>query len=154
MEELRISPIRNGTVIDHIPQGQSIDVLHILGIDESTRDTVSVAMNVPSEQMGKKDIVKVEGREIEEDEAAIIALIAPEVTVNMIREYDVVEKYEVSMPDCIVGILDCPNPNCITNTDEPVETRFNVVVPHEMESAELQCHYCETVVKGDVTDLL
>jgi len=148
MEELKIKPIEDGTVIDHIPQGQSLNVLRVLGVDSSTRDVVSVAMNVPSDAMGRKDIVKVEDREIGSKEADIIALIAPDVTVNVIRGFEVRDKYEVSMPDEIRGVLDCPNPNCITNTREPVETIFDV------RDGEIRCDYCGTVLSDDVADHL
>ena len=148
MEELKIKPIEDGTVIDHIPQGQSLNVLRVLGVDSSTRDVVSVAMNVPSDAMGRKDIVKVEDREIGSKEADIIALIAPDATVNVIRGFEVRDKYEVSMPDEIRGVLDCPNPNCITNTREPVETIFDV------RDGEIRCDYCGTVLSDDVADHL
>lgn len=148
MEELKIRPIEDGTVIDHIPRGQSLNVLRVLGVDTSTRDVVSVAMNVPSEAMGRKDIVKVEDREIGSKEADIIALIAPDATVNVVRDFDVSEKYDVSMPDEIRGVLDCPNPNCVTNTREPVETVFDVL------DGEIRCEYCGTVLSDEVAEHL
>lgn len=148
MKEMKIRPIEDGTVIDHIPQGQALNVLRVLGVDSSTRDVVSVAMNVPSDAMGRKDIVKVEDREIGSKEADIIALIAPDATVNVVRDFDVSEKYEVSMPDEIRGVLDCPNPNCITNTREPVETVFDVL------DGEIRCEYCGTVLSDEVAEHL
>lgn len=146
MEELRIRPIRDGTVIDHIERGRALEVLRVLGVDSSTRDVVSVAMNVPSEKMGAKDVVKVEGREIGSTEADVIALISPEATVNVVREYDVQDKYSVSMPEDISGVLECPNPSCITNGGEPVETRFEV-----KGDAELRCSYCDEVLDDEVS---
>lgn len=148
MEELKIRPIEDGTVIDHIPRGQSLNVLRVLGVDTSTRDVVSVAMNVPSDAMGRKDIVKVEDREIGSKEADIIALIAPDATVNVVRDFEVREKYEVSMPEEIRGVLDCPNPNCVTNTNEPVETVFDV------RDGEIRCEYCGTVLSEEVAQYL
>lgn len=148
MEDLRIKPIRNGTVIDHIREGQALNVLAILGVDGATTDVVSVAMNVPSDALGKKDVVKIEGREVGSREADIIALIAPTATVNVIRDHEVVEKHDVEMPDAIDAVIDCPNANCITNTDEPVETRFAVL------DGELRCDYCEHVITGDITQHL
>ncbi len=148
MDELRIRPIRNGTVIDHISQGQAVNVLKILGIDSSTRDVVSVGMNVNSDRLGRKDIVKTEGREIDSSEADIISMIAPTATVNVIRDFEVKEKYEVSMPDEIVGLLECQNQNCVTNTKEPVKTRFDVV------EGEPRCSYCDEVLSGDITQHL
>ncbi len=149
MEELRIRPIRDGTVIDHIERGRALEVLKILGVDSSTRDVVSVAMNVPSERMDVKDVVKVEGREIGSTEADIIALLAPRATVNVVRDYDVQEKYLVSMPTEIEGVVECPNPSCITNDREPVETSFDVV-----EDAVLRCSYCGEVLEGEVSEHL
>lgn len=148
MEELKIQPIRNGTVVDHIPQGQALNVLRVLGVDSSTRDVVSVAMNVPSDEMGRKDIVKVEGRRIDSKEADLIALIAPDATVNVVADYDVTEKHDVSMPDEIRGVLDCPNPSCITNTREPVETVFDV------RDGEIRCEYCGTVLTDEIAEHL
>ncbi|MFP4631971.1 MAG: aspartate carbamoyltransferase regulatory subunit [Halobacteriales archaeon] len=147
MEELRIRPIRDGTVVDHITRGRALDVLRVLGVDSGTRSVVSVAMNVSSERMDAKDVVKIEGREIGSREADLIALIAPLATVNVVREYDVTEKYSVSMPEEIRGVLVCPNPSCITNTDEPVETRFVVE-----GDGEVRCGYCDEVISGDVAD--
>jgi len=148
MEELKIRPIRNGTVVDHIPRGQALNVLRVLGVDSSTRDVVSVAMNVPSDAMGRKDIVKVEDTEIDSTEADVIALIAPDATVNVVRDYEVREKYQVSMPDEIRGVLSCPNPNCITNSREPVETVFDV------RDAEMRCDFCGTVLGDEIADHL
>ncbi|MDZ7687514.1 MAG: aspartate carbamoyltransferase regulatory subunit [Halobacteriales archaeon] len=148
MEELKIRPIEDGTVIDHIPRGQALNVLRVLGVDSSTREVVSVAMNVPSDAMGRKDIVKVEDREIGSKEADIIALIAPDATVNVIRDFEVREKYEVSMPDEIRGVLSCSNPNCVTNTREPVETVFDV------RDGGIRCEYCGTVLSDEIADYL
>ena len=148
MEELKIKPIENGTVIDHIPRGQALNVLRVLGVDSSTREVVSVAMNVPSDAMGRKDIVKVEDREIGSKEAEIIALIAPDATVNVVRDFEVRDKYEVSMPDEIRGVLSCSNPNCVTNTREPVDTVFDV------RDGEIRCDYCGTVLSDEIADHL
>ena len=89
--ELRVSKIRDGTVIDHIAGGQALNVLAILGVDAASGDTVSVAMNVPSDRLGTKDIVKVEGRELSQDEVDVLSLIAPAATINIVRDFDVVE---------------------------------------------------------------
>jgi len=148
MEELKIRPIENGTVIDHIPRGQALNVLRVLGVDSSTREVVSVAMNVPSDAMGRKDIVKVEDSEIGSKEAEIIALIAPDATVNVIRDFEVRDKYEVSMPDEVRGVLSCSNPNCVTNTREPVDTVFDV------RDGEIRCEYCGTVLSDEIAELL
>ena len=142
--QLRVSKIPRGTVIDHIRAGQALNVLAILGIDGTAGETVSVGMNIPSDQMGHKDIVKVEGRELSQDEVDVLSLITPEATINIIREYEVVEKQYLERPERVVGVLSCPNHNCITNADEPVETAFEVL------DDGVRCEYCETIVREDL----
>ncbi|ESS03629.1 MAG: aspartate carbamoyltransferase, regulatory subunit [uncultured archaeon A07HR67] len=142
--ELRVSKIRNGTVIDHVEGGQALNVLAILGIDGSEGLGVSVGMNVPSDRLGRKDLVKVEGRELSQSEVDVLSLIAPEATINIIREFEVVEKNRVTRPDRVVGVLSCPNRNCITNADEPVDTRFEVVADG------VRCDYCATVLRSEL----
>ena len=144
-KELKVKPIKNGTVIDHIKANKALSVLKILGLpNEET--AVTVAMNVQSSLMGSKDIVKVEGRELESREVDKIALIAPKATINIIRDYEIVGKGKVKLRDEINGILNCLNPNCITNTGEPVETKFYVIVK---EPVILRCYYCERIMDAD-----
>ncbi|GAA0197814.1 aspartate carbamoyltransferase regulatory subunit [Haladaptatus pallidirubidus] len=145
--ELRVSKIRNGTVIDHIRAGQALNVLAILGIDGSDGsdgEAVSVGMNVPSDRMGRKDIVKVEGRELSQNEVDVLSLIAPDASINIIREYEVAEKHRLERPTEVVGILSCPNSNCITTKDEPVESKFEV-----LEDG-VRCEYCDTIIRTDL----
>jgi aspartate carbamoyltransferase regulatory subunit len=142
--QLRVSKIPRGTVIDHIRAGQALNVLAILGIDGTAGETVSVGMNIPSDQMGHKDIVKVEGRELSQDEVDVLSLITPEATINIIREYEVVEKQYLERPERVVGVLSCPNHNCITNANEPVETKFDVL------DDGVRCEYCETIIREDL----
>ena len=142
--KLRVSKIRNGTVIDHVTAGQALNVLAILEIDGSGGESVSVGMNVPSDRIGDKDVVKVEGRELSSAEVDVLSLIAPEATINIIREYDVVRKTRVQRPDSVRGVLECPNPSCITNAGEPVAAEFDVL------EEGLRCRYCETIVRDGV----
>lgn len=142
--ELRVSKIRNGTVIDHVSGGQALNVLSILGIDGSEGLGVSVVMNVPSDRLGRKDVVKVEDRELSQSEVDVISLIAPEATINIIREFDVIEKNRVDRPETVVGLLSCPNRNCITNGNEPVETKFAVV------EEGVRCAYCGTIIREEL----
>lgn len=146
--ELRVSKIRNGTVIDHVRAGQALNVLAILGIDGSEGESVSVGMNVPSDRLANKDIVKVEGRELSQDEVDVLSLIAPDATINIVRDYDVVEKHRVERPETVEGILRCPNAGCITNADEPVTSRFDVL------SDGVRCAYCESIVRDDIPSLI
>jgi aspartate carbamoyltransferase regulatory subunit len=139
MKELKIQPIKDGTVIDHITAGNAIKVLHIMGIPRTNSSTVSVAMNVKS-KMGKKDIVKVENRELDPHEMDKIALIAPKATINIIRNYEVKEKHKVVLPEEIIGIVKCSNPTCVSNYNEPVKSRFTVTCT---EPLRIKCYYCE-----------
>jgi aspartate carbamoyltransferase regulatory subunit len=144
--ELRVSKIRNGTVIDHVAAGQALNVLAILGIDGTAGESVSVGMNVPSDRLGRKDIVKVEDRELSQSEVDVLSLIAPEATINIVRDYEVVEKNRVERPDRVVGVLSCPNHNCITNAEEPVDSEFTVIPDG------LRCEYCGTFVRDSFAD--
>jgi aspartate carbamoyltransferase regulatory subunit len=139
MKPMKIPRIKNGTVIDHITAGNAIKVLHILDIPQQQGSIVSVAINVKS-QMGKKDIVKIENREIAHQEVDKIALIAPKATINIIRNYEVTEKHKVILPNELVGIAQCSNPTCISNGGEPVQSRFIVV---DKEKPRIRCYYCE-----------
>jgi aspartate carbamoyltransferase regulatory subunit len=142
--QLRVSKIENGTVVDHVTAGQALNVLALLGIDGSSGEAVSVAMNVPSERLGRKDVLKIENRELSEAELDVLSLIAPEATINIIREYDVVEKKRVERPDRVVGVLACDNPECITNADEPVEAKFRVL------DDGVRCEYCGSIIREDL----
>ncbi|RLG30712.1 aspartate carbamoyltransferase regulatory subunit [Methanosarcinales archaeon] len=139
MKELRVQPIKQGTVIDHITAGQAVNVLRILKIPKSVNSVVSVAINVKS-KIGRKDIVKVENRELDPHEVDKIALIAPKATINIIRDYEVVEKHRVQLPDELVGIVKCSNPTCISNSNEPVKSRFLVI---NKDPTQIKCYYCE-----------
>jgi aspartate carbamoyltransferase regulatory subunit len=142
--ELRVSKIRNGTVIDHVTGGQALNVLAILGIDGAGGESVSVGMNVPSHRLGQKDIVKVENRELSQSEVDVLSLIAPEATINIVRDYEVVDKLRVERPERVVRVLSCPNRNCITNADEPVVSKFDVL------SDGVRCAYCGTIIREDI----
>ncbi len=144
VKELYVKKIRNGTVIDHISAGHALDVLKILGIGSGEGDTVSVAMNVPSKTPSKKDIVKVENRELKPGEVDKIALIAPNATINIIRDYEVVEKTRVKLPDSIRGTVKCANPACVSNAGEPVEPKFMV---ERQDPLRLRCFYCSRIME-------
>ncbi len=149
--ELKVKPIKNGTVIDHITANKALAVLKILGIP-SKKSAVTIAMNVPSSQMGNKDIVKIEGRELAPKEVDKIALIAPQATINIVRDYEIVEKGKVDLLKQIKDILNCLNPNCITNTEEPVTTRFYVM---GKKPVILRCYYCERIMdEGEIESQL
>lgn len=143
-QELRVSKIKSGTVIDHIAAGQAQNVLAILGIDGSNGETVSIGMNIPSDRLGKKDIVKVESRELSQNELDVLSLIAPAATINIVRDYDVIEKHRVERPTEVTGVLQCPNHNCVTTENEPVESKFVVL------DDGVRCDYCDTIIREDL----
>jgi aspartate carbamoyltransferase regulatory subunit len=148
---LRVSKIKNGTVIDHITKGHALDVVKILGIDGHSGKVVTIAMNVPSGKLGVKDIVKIEGRELNPEEVDKIALIAPHATINIIRNYKVTEKQRVKLPSILHGIVKCTKPSCISNSEnEPVKPIFYV---EKEEPLRLRCHYCGNIIeKGDILE--
>jgi aspartate carbamoyltransferase regulatory subunit len=138
-KQVRVSKIKDGTVIDHISGGYALDVVKILGITGHERQVVTIAINVPSKQFRTKDIVKIEGRAVNQQEANRIALIAPRATINIVRDYVVVEKQEVKLPKIIEDIIRCINPTCISNSIEPVAPKFSV---ESEEPLLLKCRYC------------
>lgn len=146
-KELKVSKIKEGTVIDHIDAGRALIVLKILGITGEEGFTVAVLMNVPSRKLGRKDIVKVEGVELREDQVNKITLVAPSATINIIRDYEVAEKVKVSVPPVIEGVLKCVNPNCITNQPrEPVKPHFKVAAVRPLK---VVCKYCGSELGQD-----
>ncbi len=145
---LHVSKIRDGTVIDHITGGHALDVVRILGITGKEQKVITIAMNVPSKRFKRKDIVKIDGRELNPQEVHKIALLAPHATINIIRNYKVVEKQRVKLPGHIENIIRCANPACISNSNEPVEAKFYV---RSEDPLVLKCHYCGYIIeKKDV----
>ena len=136
----RVTAIKNGTVIDHIPAGKALSVLKMLGIGGDMSNPVSLVMNVPSQKMGGKDIIKVEDRELTQNELDRLALEAPDATVAIIRAYLVAEKLEINLTDEVVNVARCTFSNCITvNPREPLPHRLIVV---NREPLQLRCRYC------------
>ncbi|WP_304124975.1 aspartate carbamoyltransferase regulatory subunit [Methanosphaera cuniculi] len=137
--ELKVKPIRNGTVIDHIKQNRALNILSMLNLpDDET--SIMVAINVESPDMQHKDIIKIEGRELSQEEVDKLVLLAPKATLNIIRDYEIVKKSQLQLNDEITDVVECSNPNCITNTNEPIENKFKVV---SKEPLLLKCHFCE-----------
>lgn len=144
-EKLIVRKIKDGTVIDHIPAGRALVVLKVLGITGQEGNIIALVMNVESKKLGKKDIIKIEGRELKSDEVNKIALIAPNATINIIKDYRVVKKMKVQIPDVIEGLISCVNPNCISNQPrEPIKSRLKVI---SREPLILQCEYCGRYIK-------
>ncbi|GHT06995.1 aspartate carbamoyltransferase regulatory chain [Bacteroidia bacterium] len=143
-KELQVAALENGTVIDHIPNDQLFKVVSLLGIKKSTTP-VTIGYGLDSKKMGKKGIIKIADKFFKADEIDRISLIAPSSQLNIIRDYEVVEKKIVELPDELVGIVKCNNPKCITN-NEPMKTRFQVI---DKDNITLKCEYCEMKTKKE-----
>lgn len=139
-KRLSVSAIKNGTVIDHIPAKSLFKVISILGLD-SFDHQITFGTNLGSTKLGQKAIIKVSEKTFVDDEINRIAIVAPEARLNIIEDYEVVEKKVVEVPNEIRGIVKCVNPKCITN-NEDITTRFQVIKKKEIS---LKCHYCEKI---------
>jgi len=148
-KELKIPAIKEGTVIDHIPSRATFKVLRILELREF-KQVVSVIINLASKVMGKKGIIKVGNRFLTKEEVNKIAILAPNATVNIIKDYKVKEKISVKLPDSLVKIIKCSNPKCITN-NERINTVFNVI---SKSPVQVMCHHCERVMETDEIALI
>ena len=136
---LSVSAIKNGSVIDHIPQGQAINIIQLLKLADK-KNQMTVGLNLKSDRSGLKDLIKIQNRELSEADAANIAVLAPGATINIIKDYEVGKKIDVDLPDTILGVLSCPNLGCITHT-EPVKSFFHL--KKAKASITLLCKYCE-----------
>jgi len=146
-KEIRIVPIKNGTVVDHILGGQALSVLKILKINARTDAVVSLVINAKSKKNGRKDIVMIEDRVLLPKELNKIALVSPSATINIIKNSGVVKKYGVKLPESIKGLIKCSNPNCITNVEsEPVESEFIMI---KEGLARFQCQFCGKIIRED-----
>lgn len=139
-EMRRVTAIRNGTVVDHIPAGHALQVIQMLRIDRTRTTPVSLVMNVPSDKLGRKDVLKVEDRELSQEELDRLALIAPTASIAIIRNHAVAEKLRVELADDLVNIASCSFSNCITkNAREPLPQRLRVI---SRDPLEVRCYYC------------
>lgn len=148
-KELQVAALENGTVIDHIPSDKVFTVVALLGL-ENTDSNITIGNNFESKKLGKKGIIKVADRYFSDEEVSRLSVVAPNVKLNIIRHYEVVEKKQVLMPDELKGIVKCNNPKCITN-NEPMETWFHVI---DKEQGILKCHYCEKEQQKDNIKLI
>ena len=137
-KELQVAALENGTVIDHIPSEKLFTVVSLLGLEHMSNN-ITIGFNLESKKLGKKGIIKIADKFFTDDEINRIAVVAPNVKLNIIRNYEVAEKRELVLPDELIGIVKCANPKCITN-NEPMPTRFQVI---DKEKCVIKCHYCE-----------
>ncbi len=144
MKELKVLGIKNGTVIDHLPAGTGLAVRQLLKLNG--QGVCIVAENLFSNKMGKKDMIKIENRELNPEEFNIVALLAPSATITIIKDGDPIKKTKVKIPSKIEGLAICPNPNCITNI-ENVASRF--YIQHRGGEIKMSCYYCEKTYPVD-----
>ena len=142
-KELVVSALENGTVLDHIPAEnvyKALDILNLKGIESQ----ITIGINLNSKVYGRKRIIKIADKFFEDDELNRLALIAPNATVNVIKDFKVVEKKKVVMPEEVTGIAKCRNPKCVTN-HQPIKTRFKTI--SDGNEISLLCHFCEKITK-------
>lgn len=137
-QALQVAALCNGTVIDHIPSQYVFTIIRLLGLEQMTNN-ITIGYNLESHKLGTKGIIKVADKFFSDEELNRIAVVAPNIVLNIIRNYEVVEKREVHLPEQLKGIVKCANPQCITN-NEPMQTLMMVIDKHQCT---LKCHYCE-----------
>ncbi|MDR2475922.1 MAG: aspartate carbamoyltransferase regulatory subunit [Bacteroidales bacterium] len=147
-KELQVAALENGMVIDHIPPEQLFKVVSLLHL-EDVSSRITIGNNLDSKRIGKKGIIKIADKFFEENEINRISLIAPASKLNIIRNYKVIEKKPISLPDNLINIVKCANPKCITN-NEPMETNFQVI---DKQQVVIKCHYCERVLTKDEIEI-
>ncbi len=137
-KELQVAAIENGTVIDHIPSEKTYEVARLLHLTDIDVPTL-IGYNLPSKRLGRKGIIKITNKYFTDEEISRLSVIAPNVVLNIIKNYEVVEKKMVVTPNELHGIIKCNNPKCITN-NEPMDTFFTVI---DKEKGIVKCHYCD-----------
>lgn len=137
-KELLVAAIENGTVIDHIPANKTYQVANLLKLQDM-QTPVTIGYNLPSKKIGKKGIIKVANKYFTDEEINRLSVVAPNIGLSIIKDYEIVEKKTVETPETLQGIVKCNNPKCITN-NEPMATIFHVI---KKEGIILRCHYCD-----------
>lgn len=143
---LSVSAIKNGTVIDHIPQGQAFRIMRLLQILDHKNNKVTLGLNLPSKQLKFKDLIKVENRVLTSDEANEVVIFAPKVTISIIKDFEILEKIKTHLPKSLSNVFVCPNLNCITHY-EPADRLF--YIQEQSNRIKLICHYCEKIFDRD-----
>lgn len=149
-QELQVAALENGTVIDHIPSEKLFEVVNLLHL-ERMETPVTVGYNLKSKKMGKKSIIKIADKFFTDDELNQLSVVAPKVTLCIIRDYEVVEKKEVCMPQELIGIIRCSNSKCISNNEPGMRTRFLL---KDSAKGTLKCHYCNRLISLDEVKLV
>ncbi|MFH1408335.1 MAG: aspartate carbamoyltransferase regulatory subunit [Nanoarchaeota archaeon] len=138
MKELKVSALEEGTVIDHIPTKNTFKVVWLLKLAKH-EDIVLIATNLTSKRLGKKGLIKISGKQLTQEEANKLALVAPDATINIIKNTDVIRKIKVQLPSELINVARCYNPSCITNNDVVISR----LMVENRKPLLLRCHYCE-----------
>ena len=146
-DKLLVEAIANGTVIDHIAPGQAMNILRLFNFI-GKHNQITVGFNLKSGEMGAKDIIKIADVTFSPSETEQLAILAPDATVNSIKDYKVVDKYKLRLPNEIKGAFECPNSNCITHVEKGAPARFSIF--KEEGKVMMRCHYCERVFARNV----
>ena len=141
-DKLLVEAIANGTVIDHIAPGQAMNILRLFNFI-GKHNQITVGFNLKSGEMSSKDIIKIADVTFSPSETEQLAILAPDATVNSIKDYKVVDKYKLRLPNEIKGAFECPNSNCITHVEKGAPARFSIF--KEEGKVMMRCHYCERV---------
>jgi len=140
---MHIDSIQNGVVIDHIQAGKGMELYRLLGL-EQLDCPVAIIKNVPSKKMGKKDIIKVDGAfKLDLD---ILGYINPDVTINIIKDNERVDKFRPDLPERLTNIIRCQNPRCITSIEQEISHIFKLT---NKENRVYRCIYCESKAKNN-----
>ncbi len=145
--QLQVEAICNGSVIDHIPAGNGLNILKLFHILDN-HERITVGFNLPSKALGHKDIIKVENVSLTEAQTNQLALFAPNATVNIIKDFRVVEKRTIALPEKITEVFACPNSNCITHVEHAAISEFKII--NNNGKIQLKCKYCEKVFNKEI----
>ncbi|MCD6181904.1 MAG: aspartate carbamoyltransferase regulatory subunit [Candidatus Cloacimonetes bacterium] len=148
MKLIKVNAIKNGTVIDHIPAGKVLKVVDLVNL--TGENSVMIGMNLTSAKLGRKDIIKIENRVLSADEVNVIAMLAPEASLIIIKDFAVVSKQQLTIPREIDGLIVCPNPKCITNI-EGIKSRFTL---SSEDKKIVRCAYCEKKYEIDDVEMI
>ena len=145
--KLMVEAIANGTVIDHIAPGQAMNILRLFNF-LGKHNHITVGFNLRSGELGNKDIIKIADVTFSPSETEQLAILAPNATINNIKDYKVIDKYNLRLPLESVGAFSCPNSNCVTHMEKAATPRFKIF--KQGDQVMMRCHYCERVFTREV----
>ena len=148
-QQIKVSALKQGTVVDHLKRGTALRAVQVLNLNKEP-GTVTIGINLDSRTYGAKDLIKIENRELTKEEVNQIALLSPDATFSIIRDFKVVEKRFPELPEVIVGLVNCTNPQCVTNHYDDVTSKFIVL---QNKPVKVRCHYCERIFSEEDIDL-